>query len=171
MINKIDKQETSYCLDANYWKDTTPEQFLTKNRRQLVKDSCVINPLKNKTPYGWHFEQQVYDVNGITRTIKAGEGSGNIPKIIDDTQGFDGVRCYNHYSPTLRSERSGLKVYFPKKHLIRKLTPKECFRLMDVSDEDYEKLEGISNTQKYKLAGNSIVVNVLTGIFKELFSA
>lgn len=64
-----------------------------------------------------------------------------------------------------------MKVYFPKKHLIRKLTPKEYFRLMDVSDEDYEKLEGISNTQKYKLAGNSIVVNVLTGIFKELFSA
>lgn len=41
-----------------------------------------INPLKDKTPYGWHFEQNVYDIEGIARTIKAGGGSGNIPKII-----------------------------------------------------------------------------------------
>ena len=43
----------------------------------------VINPLKDKTQYGWHFEQQVYDENGIVRTVKAGEGSGNIPKVIN----------------------------------------------------------------------------------------
>ena len=42
----------------------------------------VINPLKGKTDYGWHFEQQVYDVKGIARAVKSGEGSGNIPKVI-----------------------------------------------------------------------------------------
>lgn len=34
----------------------------------------VINPLKGKTPYGWHFEQNVYDPKGIIRAIKAGGG-------------------------------------------------------------------------------------------------
>ena len=53
---------------------------------------------------------------------------------------------------------------------IRKLTPKECYRLMGFSDEDFEKSESVptSNTQLYKQAGNSIVVNVLEAIFKQL---
>lgn len=54
---------------------------------------------------------------------------------------------------------------------IRKLTPKECWRLMGFDDVDFEKAEKInSNTQLYKQAGNSIVVNVLEAIFKELLS-
>ena len=54
---------------------------------------------------------------------------------------------------------------------IRKLTPRECFRLMGMSDDDIDKIQnaGISNTQQYKIAGNSIVVNVLEAIFKNLF--
>lgn len=51
---------------------------------------------------------------------------------------------------------------------IRKLTPRECFRLMGVKDEDYEKLT-VSDTQKYKQAGNSIVVDVLMAIFLNMF--
>jgi DNA (cytosine-5)-methyltransferase 1 len=52
---------------------------------------------------------------------------------------------------------------------IRKLTPKECWRLMGFNDEDFEKASKVnSNTQLYKQAGNSIVVNVLMAIFKEL---
>lgn len=54
---------------------------------------------------------------------------------------------------------------------IRKLTPKECWRLMGFSDEDFEKAEKVnSNTQLYKQAGNSIVVNVLEAIFRNLFN-
>ena len=54
---------------------------------------------------------------------------------------------------------------------IRKLTPKECWRLMGFDDEDFEKASKVnSNTQLYKQAGNSIVVNVLAAIFKELFT-
>lgn len=54
---------------------------------------------------------------------------------------------------------------------IRKLTPRECFRLMGVDDADIDKIQaaGISNTQQYKMAGNSIVVDNLFYIFRNLF--
>lgn len=52
---------------------------------------------------------------------------------------------------------------------IRKLTPKECFRLMGFDDEDFEKANQVnSNAQLYKQAGNDIVVQVLEAIFREL---
>ena len=99
----------------------------------------VINPLKGKSGKSWQFEQQVYDENGSARTLKASEGSGNIPKVVN----------------------SNLR--------IRKLTTKECFRLMGVKDEDYEKVaKNQSDSSLYHLAGDSIVVNVLMAIFNEL---
>ena len=54
---------------------------------------------------------------------------------------------------------------------IRKLTPKECFRLMGFDDTDVDKLtaNGISNTQLYKMAGNSIVVTVLEHLFRQIY--
>ena len=53
---------------------------------------------------------------------------------------------------------------------IRKLTPKECWRLMGFDDEDFEKAEKVnSNAQLYKQAGNSIVVNVLEALLTNLF--
>ena len=56
---------------------------------------------------------------------------------------------------------------------IRKLTPKECWRLMGFTDQDFEKAQnaGMSNTQLYKQAGNSIVVDVLYYIFRNLYTA
>ena len=53
---------------------------------------------------------------------------------------------------------------------IRKLTPRECWRLMGFDDIDFYKAKevGISDTQLYRQAGNSIVVNVLTGVLKNL---
>ena len=59
-----------------------------------------------------------------------------------------------------------------KRYRIRKLTPRECFRLMDVSESDIDKIQasGISESQQYKMAGNSIVVACMVGIFKNLFS-
>lgn len=59
--------------------------------------------------------------------------------------------------------------YYKNGLRIRKLTPKECFRLMGVKDEDYENIaKNQSNSKLYHLAGDSIVVNVLMGIFKEM---
>lgn len=52
---------------------------------------------------------------------------------------------------------------------IRKLTPKECYRLMGFTDEDFHKAEAVnSNSQLYKQAGNSIVVDVIAHIFTHL---
>jgi site-specific DNA-cytosine methylase len=58
-----------------------------------------------------------------------------------------------------------------KKFRIRKLTPMECFRLMGVDDADIDKMQasGLSNSAQYKLAGNSIVVDVLYHIFRKMF--
>lgn len=54
---------------------------------------------------------------------------------------------------------------------VRKLTPNECWRLMGIADEDFEKANKVvSNSQLYKQAGNAIVVDVLEGIFKQLFN-
>lgn len=53
----------------------------------------------------------------------------------------------------------------------RKFTPRECFRLMDVTESDIDRIQaaGISECQQYKMAGNSIVVACLAGIFRNLF--
>lgn len=56
-----------------------------------------------------------------------------------------------------------------QKYKIRKLTPRECFRLMNFDDKDYNAAETVnSNTQLYKQAGNSIVVACLAAIFSQL---
>ena len=63
----------------------------------------------------------------------------------------------------------GYSYLYKTDYRIRKLTPKECWRLMGFTDEDFHKAEQVnSNTQLYKQAGNSIVVNVLEGIFKQM---
>lgn len=95
------------------------------------------------------------------------QGGGLEPKIVEDFYKNRNPREYTSESPAIRSERSGLKVNTG--YRIRKLTPRECWRLMGVRDEQFDKLHDISNTQLYKLAGNSIVVDVLMGIFKNLF--
>ena len=52
---------------------------------------------------------------------------------------------------------------------VRKLTPREYWRLMGFDDSDFDKAQAVnSNTQLYKQAGNSIVVNVLEAVLKEL---
>ena len=69
----------------------------------------------------------------------------------------------NGLSPTLDTMQGGWRQpCIEEKLRIRKLTPKECWRLMGFDDEDYEKASEVnSNTQLYKQAGNSIVVNVV----------
>ena len=59
-----------------------------------------------------------------------------------------------------------------KRYRIRKLTPRECFRLMDVDDSNIDKIQtsGVSESQQYKMAGNSIVVACMEGIFRNLFT-
>ena len=75
----------------------------------------------------------------------------------------------NGIAPTVK-ENHGTVTATMQNLRIRKLTPKECWRLMGFDDEDFEKAEKVnSNKQIYKKAGNSIVVDVLENIFIELF--
>lgn len=75
----------------------------------------------------------------------------------------------NGVSRTLKAESHDAGVI--QDYRIRKLTPRECFRLMGVSEENIDKIQsaGISRTQQYKMAGNSIVVDVLYHIFRKMF--
>lgn len=97
--------------------------------------------------------------------LEATDGDGCYITNIDKKRGT----VQKEMIPTLKTS---LDIGCVTNHLrIRKLTPKECWRLMGFDDEDFEKAEKVnSNTQLYKQAGNSIVVNVLEAIFKELFN-
>ena len=79
------------------------------------------------------------------------------------------VQGGGNLSPTLTTE--GSEIYKVETEFrIRKLTPRECWRLMDFKDEDFDKAAQVnSNTQLYKQAGNSIVCNVLVAIMGQLF--
>ena len=106
---------------------------------------------------GTGFAGNVWDVNGICPTLTTMGGGNREPLIITDMEQKQKI--------TLPKELEG------KKFRIRKLTPRECFRLMGVDDSDIDKIQasGISKSGQYKLAGNSIVVNVLYHIFRKLF--
>ena len=77
-------------------------------------------------------------------------------------------------APTLTAQgesitKSGTVLKCDAQYRIRKLTPKECWRLMAFKDDDFHKAEAVnSNTQLYKQAGNSIVVSVLEAIFRQM---
>jgi len=137
-----------------------------KQVAQTLDTSCnqavvVKNPLKGKTNNGWHFEQNVFDVEGLARTLKAGGGSGNIPKIVQKPRGFN-KGGEHEVAPTLSSNswhennllKSGIR--------IRKLTPRECWRLQGFPDWAFDKAQEVnSNSQLYKQAGNSVTVPVI----------
>lgn len=151
-------------------------------RDDKVKD--YIKHFKSVTPYGT-------EKDGTCRTIKANYykiSQANflqnddriatgvvVPQLTELTSGMaQAKRVYdpNGLAVTLKGEAGGLGAktgLYKIENRIRKLTPKECFRLMGFEDRDIEVCKGISNTQLYKMAGNSIVVDVLYYIFKELF--
>lgn len=88
-----------------------------------------------------HQVYSIFDEKGLSPTLDANGGGGHMPMI--------------------EEEKSNLK--------IRKLTPKECWRLMGFDDEDFDRAKEVnSDSQLYKQAGNSIVVNVLMAIFGQM---
>ena len=114
--------------------------------------------------------RRVYRKDGVAPTLSTMQGGQRQPKIIDDTYGYDDKpREYSDVSPTLRAGRQGLKV--DNQIRVRRLTPKECWRLMSYSDSDFDKAKraGLSDSRLYKLAGNGIVLDVAKAILRELF--
>ena len=77
----------------------------------------------------------------------------------------------NYIAPTVNTVGGGgLEPKIMENVRIRKLTPRECWRLMGFSDEDFDKASKVnSDSQLYKQAGNSIVVDVLVAIFGQMF--
>ena len=97
---------------------------------------------------------------------------GNLfPSSTRDNPNQGRVYDFNGISPTLNCMGGGSRQPFIViGSRVRKLTPKECFRLMGFDDIDVNVLidNKISNTQLYKMAGNSIVVNVLVALLRNL---
>jgi DNA (cytosine-5)-methyltransferase 1 len=123
--------------------------------------------------YNFDTMNRVYSKDGISPTLQTLQGGNRQPKILEDFYSNRDVREYTEYSPTLRSERNGLKVTDESSFKIRKLTPKECWKLMGFSSEQFDKAKsvGVSDSQLYKQSGNSIVTYVLYEIYKELYKA
>ena len=143
--------------------------------------------IEEKLPgaYGRNFgsKGKVQDKESTCDTLQAamGNGGGNVPIIKEEPKieiignyspsNHDASRVVNSegLAPTVK-ENHGTVTATNINYRIRKLTPKECWRLMGFDDYDFEKVECInSNTQLYKQAGNSIVVNVLEKILNNLF--
>ena len=89
-----------------------------------------------------------------------GRGKNNEQQLEPNRQGVD--------NSLTTVQKDNLVMESPN-YRIRKLTPKECWRLMGYTDEDFEKASKVnSNTQLYKQAGNAIVKQVLMAIFSQL---
>lgn len=145
--------------------------------------------------YGRNFgsKGKLQDIEGSCDTLLSamGCGGGNVPIVKEQENTAKTIReepleregwhrnakevlNTNGICRTLSTQSNNLatKIKEQKSLRIRKLTPRECFRLMGFDDSDFDKVEGkLSNSQLYKMAGNSIVVNVLEEIYKQLFKA
>ena len=131
---------------------------VTKGDYIVEKPEIIVDD--NIPPYvRKNFEREKYDIANSSKAIYQCECES----------GWQDNKVGIKYTPTLRASNSNTFIYHNFR--IRKLTPRECFRLMGMKDSDIDKIQqaGISNTQQYKMAGNSIVVDVLEAIFKELF--
>lgn len=121
-----------------------------------------------------HQAGSIYDKNGLSPSIDTMQGGYRQPMIEVmgnySPSGHDASRIVNSngLAPTVK-ENHGTVTATNVDYKIRKLTPKECWRLMEFSDDDFESARlYCSNSQLYKQAGNSIVVPVLEKIFKNL---
>lgn len=121
---------------------------------------------------------RIYDPDGCSPTLNTCGGGSHEPKIVQvgnvnpSGKGMNGnVFSEDGLAPTLTTNKGeGNKILTGIR--IRKLTPKEAFRLMGFSDSAYNAASKVvSNSQLYKQSGNSIVVDVLYYILVELYKA
>lgn len=131
------------------------KQGISNTITTVQKDNYVIEPclkIKEATKAGY---KEAHAGDGVNISGRMKYQRGNVQKEMTQTLMANG------------SERG---VVTPDMR-IRKLTPRECWRLMGFEDTDFDKAQAVptSDTQLYKQAGNSIVVNVLEAVFKNLF--
>lgn len=159
-------------VDDKYYLNVsdTPKQTSKSN------DSPKIMVVANTNSKHEH-SGRVYDPDGLSPTIMSNShgktnGGYTSPKVAlgiaqrgrEHGQQFE--LNGGEFANALTTVQKDSMVY--NGYQIRKLTPKECWRLMGFTDEQFDKVSFQSNTQLYKQAGNSIVVPVLEVLFKEL---
>lgn len=127
----------------------------------------------------------VYDESGLSPALTICEGGNRQPMILEPKLvGGVGIKKSNNGTQYYQQDRvydsDAIAMAHPAQiphgsynylvgTRIRRLTPKEAWRLMGFSDQDFAKAEKVnSNTQLYKQAGNSIVVPVLEAIFRQM---
>jgi len=136
------EKDKSYCIDANYHKGATWEQYKTKSRRQLVRP-CEPKPFDKNSLC--HHAANATDIKGNESIKRVYAKTGKAPTLTTMGGG--------HREPKTLIE--------PTKY--RKLTPLECERLQTVPDN---YTNHVSNTQRYKMIGNGWTVDVIAHILK-----
>lgn len=144
----------------------------TRDEKGNVVDRHPVEVAANAVTATKRDNTQNYVIEQIGRGFNKGGKHDICPTISSNS-----FECNNFVLEKLAKDvrkkypNRGIFLYDGKIYFIRKLTPRECFRLMGVSDADIDKIQaaGISKSQQYKMAGNSIVVNCLAAIFRQLF--
>jgi len=163
------------------------EDGCTNNITSVAKDNLLlennkINVLGTLDSEGWEKRydeiRRVYGSDGIAPTLPTGQGGGVIPKIQEPmVVGDNPIKNYKEGGDTAVTlsatswkgyGNDGTNIYNSSGKL-RRLTPKECFRLMGFLNDEI-KLEGISDSQRYKLAGNGWEITVASKILKNMLS-
>ncbi len=165
IVQKYGDRGTNQYSVRNY-AHTIPANPMSDRVQMVVEPT--INVVGNYSPSG-HDASRIVDGNGLAPTVK--ENHGTVTAVVEPLA-YDEQNGYIRKDGTVgtltcdgSSPKHNNRVV--EKTRIRKLTPKECWRLMGFDDEDFEKAAAEnSNTQLYKQAGNSIVVDVLYYIFR-----
>jgi site-specific DNA-cytosine methylase len=170
--------EKAPCLIAAYFKTPTDGFYIEEKKICAMRGRNIDNPKSRKSGLP---TQQMIEVNenGVSNSLTTVQKDNLVvePKVIqlNPSKESGGKQPYQHnrvydingIMTTLDTD-SGRKNILESR--IRKLTPIECFRLMDFPDSlvDNARKVGVSDSQLYKQAGNSIVVAVLEKIIKNL---
>lgn len=148
------------------------ESLNMKNQIIQVGNMCPTKTRSNPN------QGRVYNPDGIAPTLNC-MGGGNLePRIIISDLGKLSKKCGDYMDSS--EVKDGVDQ--APKYKVRKLTQKECWRLMGFEDQDFEKAKSAMNeniyngkdrsgSQLYKQAGNSIVVDVLSAIMRNLYTA
>lgn len=139
----------------------------------------IVNIVDDRKNFSNPQNGRVYSTNGLCPTILTMQGGNKEPKIVSYTRSREDGSIQNRHlndvantihDSTGQGGNTDSYVSEPS-FRIRKLTERECFRLMGLADTDISKIQasGVSRSQQYKMAGNSIVVDVLFHIFRKLY--
>ena len=132
----------------------------------IESESQRVSSIGNINPSGRGMNGEVYQADGLAPTLTTNKGEG--VKIIQRAHGYNQGGEHD-IAPTLTSNSYHENNHLSDSFRIRKLTPRECWRLQGFPDWAFDKAQEVnSNSQLYKQAGNSVTVNVIAAIAKEL---